>query len=59
MKTKIRDGQWSLRERTSLCYRAASLRKMSSKELWTLDGPAPSFKAPGAGGTSGKPGEQA
>jgi Ca-activated chloride channel homolog len=49
MKGKIRDGLWSVRERKSACYRSASYLKMSSKDIWTGDDQAPSFKQPAAG----------
>lgn len=58
MKGKIRDGLWSVRERKRSSYRSASLRKMSSKELWTLDEQAPSFKKPGGGASANEAGEQ-
>jgi hypothetical protein len=40
----IRQGKWSLRERKNVKYRTASLGKMSSEDVWSGSGQAPSFK---------------
>ena len=43
---KIRQGAWSIRERKNVKYRTASLGKMSSVDVWSGSGQAPSFKSP-------------
>jgi len=51
LKNKIGNDEWTLRERKSSRYRSASYMKMSSKDMWSLKSPAPSFKEkpPGSG----------
>ncbi|MBA4148336.1 MAG: VWA domain-containing protein [Verrucomicrobia bacterium] len=43
---KLREGEWSERERKGTKYRLESLGKMSSEDLWTSNEEAPSFKRP-------------
>jgi len=44
LRDAVRDGAFSLQDRKQSRYRSSSARKMSSKELWTGAGPAPSYK---------------
>lgn len=44
LRGKIAEKEWSTRERKNARYRSASLRRMSSHEMWSAQGPAPSFK---------------
>jgi hypothetical protein len=43
---RIEGGGWSLRERKTSKYLGHSYRRMSSRELWSGPGAAPSFKQP-------------
>jgi Ca-activated chloride channel homolog len=42
----ILSGFWDVRARKASSYRSLSLLKMSSRDLWSGEGPAPSFKQP-------------
>ena len=44
--SQIEQGAWGARARKGSQYRAASLCKMSSRDLWCADEAAPSFKKP-------------
>ena len=44
MGQKLASGAWGLRARKDSRYYLASLRRMSSDEMWCAEGPAPSFK---------------
>jgi len=46
MLRQLAIGEWGLRERKQSRYRHSSLRRMSSSEMWSDEGPAPSFKKP-------------
>lgn len=45
LRTSIREGNFSMETRKRSRYFSSSSRKMSSNELWTGAGPAPSYKA--------------
>jgi hypothetical protein len=44
LRNNIRQGSFSINERKDSRYFSSSARKMSSSELWSGKGPAPSFK---------------
>ena len=43
---RIERGEWGVRSRKDSRYFSSSLRKMSSRDLWSGEAPAPSFKKP-------------